>query len=174
MRETVAESLTGSERACAVRRVYLHDSAAPTAVVVTPSVFVAARDGWAVCYWFVSRTAALGSCRVDGSTSVRALWKRRCARRPRSPASRCASPGWSGCSPTPAHVVVSAAGDEVRQQFVECLHAWAVGGTPVPDVHETIDAAWFDPADVAGLVVERGAYRRITWALSGVLEPHLD
>jgi hypothetical protein len=41
-------------------------------------------------------------------------------------------------------------------------------------MHETIDAAWFEPADIAGLVVEPGADRWITRALSGVLEPHLD
>jgi 8-oxo-dGTP diphosphatase len=41
-------------------------------------------------------------------------------------------------------------------------------------MHETIDAAWFDPADVAGLVVEPGADRWITWTPSGVLEPNLD
>ncbi len=82
--------------------------------------------------------------------------------------------GLVGLFTDPAHVVASSAGGEVRQQFVVCLHAWAIGGRPVPDMHETIDAAWFDPADVAGLVVEPGADRWITWALSGVLEPHLD
>jgi hypothetical protein len=41
-------------------------------------------------------------------------------------------------------------------------------------MQETIDAASFEPADVAGLVVEPGADRWISRALSGVLEPHLD
>jgi hypothetical protein len=50
----------------------------------------------------------------------------------------------------------------------------AVRGQARSRMHETIDAAWFDPAEVAGLVVEPGADRWITWALSGVLEPHLD
>jgi 8-oxo-dGTP pyrophosphatase MutT (NUDIX family) len=82
--------------------------------------------------------------------------------------------GVVGLFTDPAHVVVSATGEEVRQQFVVCLHAWAVGGSPVPDLHETIDAAWFDPADVAELPIELGASRGITSSLSGALEPHLD
>jgi ADP-ribose pyrophosphatase YjhB (NUDIX family) len=45
MLETATGSMTGSDGTGAVRRVYVHDSAAPTAAVVIPSVFVAARDG---------------------------------------------------------------------------------------------------------------------------------
>jgi 8-oxo-dGTP diphosphatase len=76
-------------------------------------------------------------------------------------------------STDPEHIMVSATGGEVRQQFVVSLHAWAVRGTPVPDLQETIDAAWFDTAEVHALAVERGA-RLIRQALSGALEPHLD
>jgi ADP-ribose pyrophosphatase YjhB (NUDIX family) len=82
--------------------------------------------------------------------------------------------GMVGLFTDPAHVVVSATGREVRQQFVVCLHAGAVRGRPVPDGQETIDAAWFDPANVAELSVELGASRWITSALSGAPEPHLD
>ena len=45
--------------------------------------------------------------------------------------------------------------------------AWEFG-------QETIDAAWFDPTDVAELPVELGASRWITSALLGAPEPHLD
>ena len=49
--------------------------------------------------------------------------------------------GVVGLFTDPAHVVVSATGQEVRQQFVVCLHAWGMRGRPVPDGKETIDAA---------------------------------
>ena len=46
-------------------------------------------------------------------------------------------------------------------------------GKPHPDLQETSDAAWFDPADVAALPVEPGARLLIVHALSGADEPHL-
>ena len=82
--------------------------------------------------------------------------------------------GLVGLFTDPEHIMVSASGGEVRQQFVVCLHAWAVRGTPVPDLHETIDAAWFDAAEVDALLLERGPWRLIRHALSGALEPYLD
>jgi 8-oxo-dGTP diphosphatase len=174
MSETVAEPLTGTAGACAVRRVYLHDSAAPAAAVVTPSVFVAARDGRGRLL-LVRRCDSgaweLPGGRVDVGESALDTAVRETAE---ESGVSVRITGLVGLFTDPSHVVVSPEGEEVRQQFVVCLHAWAIGGRPVPDMHETIDAAWFDPADVADLVVERGADRWITWALSGVLEPHLD
>jgi protein-S-isoprenylcysteine O-methyltransferase Ste14 len=38
----------------------------------------------------------------------------------------------------------------------------------------TIDAAWFDAAEVDALLLERGPWRLIRHALSGALEPYLD
>lgn len=101
MHETAARSWTGrSDGIGAVRQVHVHDSAAPAATVVTPSVFVAVRD-----------------------ERGRLLMVRR------SPSLRTSS---------------------------------------------SAPPAWFDPADVACLVVEPGAERWITRALSGALEPYLD
>jgi hypothetical protein len=40
-------------------------------------------------------------------------------------------------------------------------------------MHETIDAAWFDPAAVAALPVQPGALTLIRRALSGASEPYL-
>jgi 8-oxo-dGTP diphosphatase len=174
MREAAAGSTTGRDGFGAVRRVYLHDSAAPTPAVVAPSVFVAARDGRGRLL-LVRRSDSgaweLPGGRVDIGESALDTAVRETAE---ESGVSVRITGLVGLFTDPAHVVVSAGGEEVRQQFVVCLHAWAVGGRPVPDMQETIDAAWFDPADVAGLVVEPGADRWITWALSGVLEPHLD
>jgi ADP-ribose pyrophosphatase YjhB (NUDIX family) len=172
MRETTAGSVTGPDGA--VRRVYLHDSAAPTAAVVAPSVFVAARDGRGRLL-LVRRSDSgaweLPGGRVDIGESALDTAVRETAE---ESGVSVRITGLVGLFTDPAHVVVSAEGEEVRQQFVVCVHAWAIGGRPVPDMQETIDAAWFEPADVAGLVVEPGADRWITRALSGVLEPHLD
>jgi 8-oxo-dGTP diphosphatase len=173
MLETAAASRTGSAGAGVVRRVYVHDSAAPAAAVVTPSVFVAARDGRG--HLLLVRRSDSGAWelpggRVDVGESALEAAVRETAE---ESGVQVRITGLVGLFTDPAHVVVSA-GEEVRQQFVVCLHARAVGGRPVPDQHETIDAAWFEPADVAGLVVEPGADRWITWALSGALEPHLD
>lgn len=68
--------------------------------------------------------------------------------------------GFVGLFTDPACVVESLTGTETRQQFVECLHAWAMWGRPCPDLHETGDAAWVDPP-------------LILHALSGADEPHL-
>ncbi|MDT7574654.1 MAG: 8-oxo-dGTP diphosphatase [Pseudonocardiales bacterium] len=172
MLETATESGTGFGGA--VRRVYVHDSAAPVAAVVTPSVFVAARDGRGRLL-LVRRSDSgaweLPGGRVDVGESALHAAVRETAE---ESGVQVRITGLVGLFTDPAHVVVSPAGEEVRQQFVVCLHARAVRGTPVPDMHETVDASWFEPADVAGLVIEPGADRWITWALSGPLEPHLD
>jgi NADH pyrophosphatase NudC (nudix superfamily) len=65
------------------------------------------------------------------------------------------------------------AGDEIRQQFVVCFHGRPIWGRPRPDLHETSDAAWFDPADIAALPVQPAARLLIVHALSGADEPHL-
>lgn len=79
--------------------------------------------------------------------------------------------GFVGLFTDPGHIVVSAGGDQIRQQFVVCFHAWLRAGTPRPDHQETSDAAWFDPDDVAALPLEPGACRLIRHALSGAREP---
>lgn len=174
MLETAAGSRTEADGTGAVRRVYVHDSAAPAAAVVTPSVFVAARDGRGrllLVRRYDSGAWELPGGRVDIGESALDTAVRETAE---ESGVSVRITGLVGLFTDPAHVVVSPAGGVVRQQFVVCLHALAVGGRPVPDMRETIDAAWFESADVAGLVVEPGADGWITWALSGVLEPHLD
>jgi hypothetical protein len=47
-------------------------------------------------------------------------------------------------------------------------------GRPRPDLHETSDAAWFDPADVTALPVEPAARQLIVHALSDADEPYLE
>jgi 8-oxo-dGTP diphosphatase len=160
--------------ASAVRRVHFHDGTAPVAAVVAPSVFVAARDGRDRLLLVRRRDSGaweLPGGRVEVGESVLDAAVRETVE---ESGVLVRITGVVGLFTDPAHVVVSAPGREVRQQFVVCLHAWAVQGRPVPDLHEMVDAAWFDPADVAELPIELGASRWITSALSGALEPHLD
>ncbi len=81
--------------------------------------------------------------------------------------------GLVGLFTDPAYIVESARDGEVRQQFVVCFHGWIAAGPPCPDLHETIDAAWFDPAEVEVLPVEPGARMLIHHALCGAAEPFL-
>jgi 8-oxo-dGTP diphosphatase len=125
------------------------------------------------CCWSAGVTAAPGNLpggRVDvGESAVEA------AVRETSEESglRVRITGLVGLFTDPACVVESAAGDEVRQQFVVCFHGRAMWGKPHPDLQETSDAAWFDPADVAALPVQPAAGLLIVYALSGADGPHL-
>jgi 8-oxo-dGTP diphosphatase len=157
-----------------VRRVHFHDSEAPAATVVTPSVFVAVREeqgrlllvrrcdsgGW-----------GLPGGRVDVGESAVEAAVREVAE---EAGLRVRITGLVGLFTDPAHVVEAATGREFRQQFVVCFHGWGVWGRPHPDGRETADAAWFDPADVEALRLEREASRWIHHALSGASEPHLE
>lgn len=158
----------------AVRRVHVHDDAAPPATVVVPSVFVAARDEWGRL--LLVRRADSGAWefpggRVDVGESARDAAVRETAE---ESGVLVRITGVAGLFTDPAHIVVNASGAEVRQQFVVCLHALAVRGVPVPDLVETVEAAWFDAGEVRTLRTEPGAGRWITWVLSGAREPHLD
>jgi 8-oxo-dGTP diphosphatase len=164
----------GSEGCGAVRRVHFHDRAAPRAVVVTPSVFVAVRDdrgrlllvrrGDSGAWELPGGRVDVGESAVDAGVRETLEESGVLVR----------VTGLVGLFTDPAHVVESPAGDEVRQQFVVCLRAVVLYGTPVPDLQETIDARWFDPADVPGLPQEPGASTWIRCALSGGAVPHLD
>jgi 8-oxo-dGTP pyrophosphatase MutT (NUDIX family) len=157
----------------AARRVHFHDPDAPAATVVVPSVFVAVRNEpgeLMLVRRCDSGTWELPGGRVDvGESAVDA------AVRETSEESgiRVQITGLIGLFTDPACVVESVGGTEVRQQFVVCFRGWAMWGRPRPDLHETSDAAWFDPADVAALPVEPGARLLIVHALSGADEPHL-
>jgi 8-oxo-dGTP diphosphatase len=158
----------------AIRQVHFHDGKGPAPTVVVPSVFVAVRDDpgrmllvrrWDSGAW------ELPGGRVDLGESVLDAAVRETVE---ESGVLVRITGVVGLFTDPAHVVVSATGQEVRQQFVVCLRAWAMHGRPVPDGQETIDAAWFDPADVAELPMELGSSRWITSALSGASEPQID
>jgi len=155
------------------RRIHFHDPDAPTATVVAPSVFVAVcndRGELLLVRRCDSGTWELPGGRVDvGESAVEA------AVRETSEESglRVRITGLVGLFTDPACVVESATGDEVRQQFVVCFHGRAIWGRPRPDLHETSDAAWVDPADVAALPMEPAARLLIVYALSGADEPHL-
>lgn len=157
-----------------VRRVHVHDAAAPRATVVAPSVFVAARDERHRL--LLVRRADSGAWelpggRVDVGESASEAGVRETVE---ESGVLVRVTGVAGLFTDPAHVAVSASGAEVRQQFVVCLHARAVHGDPVPDLVETVEAAWFDLGEVLTLRIEPGAGRWITSVLSGAPEPHCD
>jgi 8-oxo-dGTP pyrophosphatase MutT (NUDIX family) len=154
--------------------VYFRDSDAPVATVVAPSVFVAVREEQGKLL-LVRRCDSgaweLPGGRVDvGESAVEAAVRETAE----EAGLRVRITGLVGLFTDPAHVVRTASGDEVRQQFVACFHAWAVWGSPHPDRHETCDAAWFDPADVEALTLEPGARRWIHHALASASETHLE
>lgn len=155
------------------RRVYFHVPDAPTAAVVTPSVFVAVRDPGGRLLLVRrrdSRTWELPGGRVDvGESAVMA------AERETEEESglRVRIVGLVGLYTDPAYVIEAATDGQVRQPFQVCFHAVALWGSPKPDMYETIDAAWFDPAAVAVLPVQPEALTLIRHALSGASEPYL-
>jgi ADP-ribose pyrophosphatase YjhB (NUDIX family) len=155
------------------RRVHFHDPDAPVATTVAPSVFVAVRNDreeLLLVRRCDSGTWELPGGRVDvGESAVEA------AVRETSEESgvRVRITGLVGLFTDPACIVEAPAGNGIRQQFAVCFHGRAVWGRPHPDLQETRDAAWFDPADVAALPVEPAAGLLIVHALSGADSPHL-
>jgi 8-oxo-dGTP diphosphatase len=158
----------------AARRVYFHDPDAPAATVVAPSVFVAVRNERGELLLVRrcdSGTWELPGGRVDvGESAVEAALRETCE----ESGLRVRITGLVGLFTDPALVVEAVAGNGIRQQFVVCFHAWAMWGRPRPDLHETSDAAWFDPADVTALPVEPAARQLIVHALSDADEPYLE
>ena len=155
------------------RRIHFHDPDAPAATVVAPSVFVAVRNDRGKLLLVRrcdSGTWELPGGRVDvGESAVEAA-----VRETREESGiRVRITGLVGLFTDPACVVESVGGTEVRQQFVVCFHGRALWGRPRPDLQETSDTAWFDPADVAALPMEPAARLLIVHALSGTAEPHL-
>jgi 8-oxo-dGTP diphosphatase len=156
------------------RRVHFHDSAAPMATVVAPSVFVAVRNERGQLL-LVRRcddgTWELPGGRVDVGESAMQAGVRETAE---ESGLLVKITGLVGLFTDPAHVIESSDGGETRQQFAVCFHAWSPWGEPCGDLRETSEAVWVDPADVAALAVEPVARRWIGHALSGASEPHLE
>lgn len=157
-----------------VRRVHFHDPAAPVATVVTPSVFVAVRNNLGQLLLVRRRDSGaweLPGGRVDvGETAVEAAVRETAE----ESGLRVRITGLIGLFTDPRHVVESAAGEEIRQQFVVCFHACVVSGSPAPDLDETCDAAWFEPEKVVLVPLEPGVRRWIRHALSAAAEPHFE
>jgi 8-oxo-dGTP diphosphatase len=145
--------MTTIDRAAVTRQVFFHDSSAPTATVVVPSVFVATTrsDGALLLVRRCdSGTWELPGGRVDvGETAVEAAVREVAE----ETGVRVAVTEFAGLFSDPGHVV-RARGGEVRQQFVVLFRARALGGAPHGDLHETSDAAWIAPADLPDLPIE--------------------
>ena len=81
--------------------------------------------------------------------------------------------GLAGVYSDPSHVLVDPDGS-VHQQLALCFHAVPVPAEPAelprPDQIETVDAAWFDPAAVSGMVMHPAMRLRLDDA---VTEPDL-
>jgi ADP-ribose pyrophosphatase YjhB (NUDIX family) len=164
--------MTTIDRAAVTRKVYFHDAGAPTATVVVPSVFVAAR-------WLGGRLLLVRRCdsgtwelpggRVDiGETAVDAAVRETAE----ETGVRVFVTGFAGLFSDPGHVVRSPDG-EVRQQFAVVFRARALGGTPRGDLHETSEATWVAPMDLPGLPMEPAARIWIDQALSIGDPPYL-
>jgi 8-oxo-dGTP diphosphatase len=164
--------MTTIDRAALTRQVYFHDSGAPTATVVVPSVFVAAR-------WLGGRLLLVRRCdsgtwelpggRVDvGETAVDAAVRETAE----EAGVRVLVTGFAGLFSDPGHVVRSPDG-EVRQQFALLFRARALGGVPRGDLHETSEAAWVAPRDLPGLPMQPATRIWVDEALSIGDPPHL-
>ena len=164
--------MTTINRAALTRQVYFRDAGAPTATVVVPSVFVAAR-------WLGGRLLLVRRCdsgtwelpggRVDvGETAVEAAVRETAE----EAGVTVRITGFAGLFSDPGHVVRSPDG-EVRQQFAVLFRARAVGGIPHGDLHETSEAAWIALMDLPGLPMEPAARTWIDQAISIGDPPYL-
>ena len=154
------------------RRVYYHDPSAPPATVVTPSVFVAVREGSGRLL-LVRRCDSgvweLPGGRVDvGETAVQAAVREA----GEEAGLRVLVTGLVGIFTDPGHVIRSPTG-EVRQQFAVVFHAQAVGGDPHPDLRETCETGWVAVADLAQLSIEPACRLWIAAALAHGDRPQL-
>jgi 8-oxo-dGTP pyrophosphatase MutT (NUDIX family) len=172
MNEVDCEPATNGLRP--VRRVHFHDPAAPRATVVAPSVFVAVRNEsrqLLLVQRYDSGAWELPGGQVDiGESAVEAA-----VRETFEEAGLLVRiTGLIGLFTDPDYVVESADRVVTRQQFVVCFHASVVSGRPRADLHETSDAAWFDPGKVLAQPLEPGAQMWIRHALSAMNAPHFD
>jgi 8-oxo-dGTP diphosphatase len=157
-----------------VRRVHFHDPDAPAATVVVPCVFVAVREERGRLL-LVRRSASGGWELPGGHVDVGESAVGAAVREAAEEAGvRVRITGVVGLFTDPAHIVQAVSDGEIRQQFVVCFHGWTDSGRPRPDGHETVDAAWFDPADVEALPLESWSRRWIHHGLAGASEPYVE
>ena len=80
----------------------------------------------------------------------------------------------SGIYSDPTHIVVYPGG--ARQQCALCFHTHPnpPDQQPRPDQDETIEAAWFPPADARSVIMHPDVRRRLTHALDRPESPHID
>ena len=157
--------MTTISQATGTRQVYFHDEAAPTASVVTPSVFVAVRSVQGQLL-LVRRCDSgcweLPGGRVDvGETAVQAAVRETAE----EAGLQVVVTGLVGVFTDPGHVIRSRVG-EVRQQFALVFQGQAIGGVPHGDLHETTEAAWITVADLAHLPMEAPSRLWIAAALA--------
>ena len=154
------------------RQVYFHDSAAPTATAVAPSVLVAVR-------WLGGRLLLVRRCDdglwelpggvVDvGENAVDAAVRHTVA----AAGIHVFVTGIAGLFTDPSYLVRSPDG-EVRQQFVLLFRARSLGGAPHGDGEATSDAAWITVAGMRDLAIEPSARRPIAEALALGEPPYL-
>jgi 8-oxo-dGTP diphosphatase len=164
--------MTTIDRATVTRQVYFHDPGAPTATVVVPSVFVAARSlggRLLLVRRCDSGTWELPGGRVDiGESAIDAAVRETAE----EAGVRVVVTGFAGLFSDPGHVVRSPDG-EVRQQFAVLFQARALGGIPRGDRQETSEAAWVAPVDLPALPMEPAARILIEQALAVGDPPYL-
>ena len=153
------------------RQVYFHDGGAPPATVVVPSAFVATSRSGRIL--LVRRCDSgmweLPGGRVDvGESAVDAAVRETAE----EAGVEIVVTGFAGLFSDPGHVIRSSGG-EVRQQFAVLFRARAVRGVPRGDQQETSEAAWFAPADLAGLPMEPSTRLWVGHALAVGEPPHL-
>jgi 8-oxo-dGTP pyrophosphatase MutT (NUDIX family) len=163
---------TTLNRAAATRQVFFHDDSAPTATVVTPSAFVVARSRGGRLL-LVRRCDAglweLPGGRVDVGESAEDAAVRETYE---EAGVHVVITGLIGLFTDPRHVIRAPGGD-VRQQFAVVFRARALDEAPHRDMHETSDAAWVRPSDVAHVPIDRPIRGWIDRATANDSRPHL-
>ena len=157
------------------RRQYFHDPSAPTPNGLLPAAFAAVRNGLGQV--LLVRRADDGNWELPGGrVEVGESASETVVREVAEEASvEIKLTGVLGIYSDPEHVLAYPHGD-VRQQFAVCFHAWADGDVHDvhPDLNETSEAGWFDPAETRELTMHPTMRKRLDDALSDPHQVHFD
>lgn len=154
------------------RAEFFHDPRAPAANSLRPTVFAAVRDGGGAIL-LVRRADTLNWELPGGKVEVGESASQAVVREVGEESGvRIRVLGLSGVYTDPGHVMAYFSG-EVRQQFALCFHALPLSGRPRPDDDETIDAGWYDPADLAELDIHPSVRLRVDHAINEPDTVHL-